>query len=535
MRGMRPLLLPLLVEARRSKESIEINNMDSPELPYSVSGHSPSLSSASEQQSPNTPTFSARGHSRYPSSTSSLASSPTTYDQMDSTPAGKRVLPDLKEEPQEREDESNIFNDSNRFYGCFCDDFEYVHEENCTQSTIALPSATEYDLTDGFFSDGEFSSSPRMKKRRAGDSPLSGFATRIGNRFPSISRRLRDRKTASTKSAANSLREDAPSRAASSRSSSLTGSIIYNPERLDSQLPPTPAKSVFNEREEDNAMTPIDIEKANRPFEEGSAEILASTPLLPPLMVEASTKTRELPVQSPLQSPTVADPSDSFSIVNTPIDTPQLPGLPSPPLSTKPSISSLHKQRLGHLVPSSEIPPIVIADPHDEWANILGHANFNIHPEPYFPDTFDLKSCKQMRANWDLARCNYMKHLVRTGEHYGATSKTYKLTEEKWAEIDVEWKKSHELIIAKTSEDTKNAESLRQTAMEPTALMKIPSLNGPCSDGKFPKLGDEDIVGPMVQIASTLQRRPSRKATFLKFLQDIISPTSVMMGREKSK
>merc|ERR1712093_94392 len=167
-------------------------------------------------------------------------------------------------------------------------------------------------------------------------------------------------------------------------------------------------------------------------------------------MMDASANTKQISMQSPLQSPSVAEAHDPFSGSVTPIDaiaTPQLPGMPSPPLSTKPSISSFHRStvsRPGHLVPSSEIPPIVIADPNDEWANKLGHANFTIYPEPYIPESFDLEACRQLRANWDLARCNYTKHLVRTGEHYGVTSKTYKLTEQKWAAIDAAWRNNNE-------------------------------------------------------------------------------------------
>jgi hypothetical protein len=55
-------------------------------------------------------------------------------------------------------------------------------------------------------------------------------------------------------------------------------------------------------------------------------------------------------------------------------------------------------------------------------------------------------------ADWDMAR-NYMKH-VRTGEHYGVTSKIYKLTEEKWADVDMQWKKNSELLIAKAGKAT---------------------------------------------------------------------------------
>lgn len=400
------------------------------------------------------------------------------------------------------------------------------------QSTIQLSSRPEfdYDLTDGFFSDGEVGLSPRSKKRRAGESSFSTLASRFGTRFPSFSRKWRVRWSAGDASIVlDSQRERASPRAASSRSSSLTNSIRQALEKPNEpQLPLTPTKSIFDE-EEATAPDSIDIDRANRNSGERE-EGFASTPLLPPLMVDASANSKQVPLQSPLQSPSVAESADQ-SAINSPIDmiaVPQIPGMPSPPLSTKPSISSFHRAQLnrpGHLVPSSEIPPIIIADANDEWANKLGHANFTIHPEPYMPDVFDIEACRQLRANWDLARCNYTKHLVRTGEHYGVTSKTYKMTEEKWLQTDAIWKKNNDLTIQNTVESDSDAFSTlkHNTFGEPSSsniVTKIPSLNDPTSGGKFPQLGDEDIVGPMVQVTAQLQRSPSKKAKLMRFLVD---------------
>ena len=400
------------------------------------------------------------------------------------------------------------------------------------QSSEQLSTGQEfdYDIADGFFSDGEFSASPRSKKRRANESTLNGLATRFGTRFPSFSRKWRLRKGSSSASFMSDAMQDASiSRANSSRSSSISNSGYPTAESsFESQMPPTPTRSVYGGRDEVTA--PIDIEKANRDIDERE-EGFATTPLLPPLMVDASANINQVTLQSPLQSPSVAEPKDPFSGNVSPIDaitTPYLPGIPSPPLSTKPSFSSFHRGtiiRHGNLVPSSEIPPIIIADLNDEWAMKLGHANFNIHPEPYVPDTFDLEACRQLRANWDLARCNYTKHLVRTGEHYGSTSKTYKLTEEKWASVEAMWRKNNDITIANTAESGSDAfATLKHTTLgDPgrnNIMTKIPSLNDPRSEGKFPQLGDEDIVGPMVQVAAQLQRSPSKKAKIIKFLTE---------------
>jgi hypothetical protein len=424
---------------------------------------------------------------------------------------------------------------ANMFYvdltlGQLGDDHRCTHRDSfMVQSTVQLSSKPDfdYDLTDEFFSDGEVGLSPRCKKRRAGES-ITSLASRIGTRFPSFSRKWRVRRGAGNASIeSDSQRERATSRAASSRSSSLNNSIRQGFEKsYEPQLPPTPAKSIFDEDEETPSPDSIDVERANR-YSGEREEGFVTTPLLPPLMVEASANTKHISIQSPLQSPSVAE-SAEHSIVNSSIDitaTPQVPGMPSPPLSTRPSISSFHRAQLnrpGHLVPSSEIPPIVIADADDEWSNKLGHANFTIQPEPYLPDVFDVEACRQMRANWDLAICNYTKHLVRTGEHYGVTSKTYKMTEEKWSQTDAIWKKNNDLTIQNTVDSDGDAFStLKHNAFgEPSSsniMTKIPSLNDPTSGGKFPQLGDEDIVGPMVQATSQLQRSPTKKAKLMKF------------------
>jgi hypothetical protein len=415
------------------------------------------------------------------------------------------------------------------------------------QSSVQLSTRSDfdYDLNDGFFSDGETGASPRFKKRRAGESPFSAIAMRLGTRFPSFSRKWRLRKQDNTPTFAfNDQRDPAASRAASTRSSSLSNSIFQGMDASQvPTTPPTPTKSLFDGREDNLSVAPIDIAKANRDSSERE-EGLASTPLLPPLMLDASANVNQVAMQSPLQSPSVADRADSFSGRNTPIDgvaTPQLPFMPSPPLSTKPSISSFHRVNLsrpGHLIPSSEIPPIVIADENDVWANKLGHANFNVHPEPYLPVIFDVEACRQLRANWDLARCNYTKHLVRTGEHYGVTSKTYALTEQKWAETDAIWKKNNDATIQYTVESGGDAFSTLKhstfgDANASNIMTKIPSLNDPQSPGKFPQLGDEDIVGPMVQATAQLQRSPSKKAKFMRFFVEKF-PTGLGLGKSTS-
>ncbi|KAK6600672.1 hypothetical protein H4I95_07654 [Botrytis cinerea] len=501
--GLAEFRLPGHIAERKARESLPELDMD-----LSCSIHTQN-SSASELPSPVTPTFSTRGHMRHPSSASSIESqylyespsSPTFTSHI----AGKRSLPDVQEEPRcEREndfvfedDDDDDIPDCDELYNCLCDDLYCLHSDtSMAQSSVQLSTNhdLDYDLSDGFFSDGEFSINSRYKKRRGNESPLNGLTSRFGTKFPSFARKWNSRKA--TGSSAASISSDTQRDYATSRAPSTTSFL--------------------------------DIEKAKAStseFEEG----LAGTPLLPPLMTDVLANA-QFKMQSPLQSPSVADSSDPMSGTNTPIDfitTYQLPGIPSPPLSTKPSISSFHRStiRSNYIIPSSEIPTILIAEENDEWANKLGHANFVIHPEPYVPETFDLEACRQLRADWDLARCNYTKHVVRTGEHYGVTSKTYKLTEEKWAQIDLQWMKNNELTIATTAQSSTDAfATLKHNTLgnssSSNVMTKIPSLNDPRSEGKFPQLGDEDIVGPMVQAAAQLRRNPSKKAKLLRFLTD---------------
>jgi hypothetical protein len=306
----------------------------------------------------------------------------------------------------------------------------------------------------------------------------------------------------------------------------MTSSIHQLPvhdlsEKFSSSLLST--RSSREQLSDTSAPLPIDTTKANGLDPE--AERLASTPLLPPMLV--TTRFDDVPTQSPLQSPSVAMADPMHSVATTPVDSPPMRAYPTPPLSTKASIASFKAARQSPLVPSADIPPIMLADPDDKWALTLGHDNFTIHPEPYMPDVCDAASLKQLFANWEQARHNFTKHQVRMAEHNGPTSKVYLLCEQKWAEIDAEWKKNNDLATSCATGLGEEAEP--SSPLEPAPLSKMPTLNDPKSDGKFPKLGDEDIVGPMVQIASPiLQRTPPRKRAFFKFLADLRFPASFL-------
>lgn len=95
MRGreLRPFLLPQEVEARKAREGDTMM-----QSPISTTGHAQHLSGSSSISDLTSPTFSLRGHSRLPSSTSSLASSPVIRESMDGYGTVNRPLTDVKEE-----------------------------------------------------------------------------------------------------------------------------------------------------------------------------------------------------------------------------------------------------------------------------------------------------------------------------------------------------------------------------------------------------------------------------------------------------
>lgn len=168
----------------------------------------------------------------------------------------------------------------------------------------------------------------------------------------------------------------------------------------------------------------------------------------------------------------------------------------------------------------------MLSDPNDEWANKLGHANFTIQPEPYEPATCDIDSFNQLRADWEIARCNFAKHLVRTGEHYGATSNIYKLTGEKWEFINRQWRVQQDALMNQLGAMDGVALTLTQSNLQRCEQeVRIPRLH---DNAKFPEMGDEDIVGPMsvapaTEISGFCRDKTMKKRNLFKFFQDLVS------------
>ncbi|KAI8634499.1 hypothetical protein F5Y19DRAFT_213352 [Xylariaceae sp. FL1651] len=520
--GLRPLRLPLLVEQRRKQQeeasSIAViavgemtdNDISSPSYkhrqqpPLRQRQFAVTDSASSDVTSPVTPTFSARGHLRYSSSMSSFElvtpasceDSPSSPTQTIQTP-GKRVLDDVEEEPFEYEHFSHVDVDdvdvayddvSDHFdlYDCLCDEPCMHRDPDLVRSATnfyARGIDVEYDV--GCLSDSDSPFSQRLSRKRQWDGsvpPFMGLSYRLGSRFPSFTRWRSPRKLSTVSSPVSDITSErrSMSRAASSRSSSLSATGRYLPDRSNEPpLPPTPALSFFESSDSITLPGPLDMEQADSVLSSIQRErAQARTPLLPPMM--NSNSADQFSAQpSPLQSPTIASPFE---------EEPQSPLVLSPPLSTKPSISSFRQ-----IIVSGELPPISAPD---AWSDLLGHANFTISPVPYKPDVATLSSLRDLRADWETARVNYTKHLVRTGEHYGITSKTYAYTEEKWAEIERTWRGFHddvaEAVVA-------SGEATSCEKFDESIITTVPVMDG---EGKFPERGDEDIVGPMVREAT---------------------------------
>ena len=579
-RELKKFVLPQWIEARKRAEG----DMESPS-PTSYPHHLSQSSTLSGSTSPTTPS-STRGHSRLPSSTSSLASSPAMNDSIDGFGSAKRPLTDVREEPQDRDEDYEMvdatverpsYEGKQKLHWAkrilYTDRSPEEVPSTASDADWSLYQPTALDCSAAYdFADdpvtSDFAPNPSAKRRCAEDVPLSpmdGLSSRLGSRMPSfsrsVSRKFKSRKASPVIAMPDRTQETGRSRA-NSNAPSLAGSTVEFGELKGPQLPPTPRRSVADDRFEDAYLALTNNEKTHAEQIEEMDEavdhqVKPTTPLLPPIMTHLPSDIQEVPYQSPLQSPTVVDPEAS-SVLNSPLPTPRIAGLPSPPLSSRPSVASFHRQRgLGPVSPSAEIPSMTISDSDDKWAEPLGHANFNIYPEPYVAEDTTLMACKQLRADWEVARSKYLKHLVRTGENYGITSKVYRLTEEKWSEVDTTWKHNVELSFSRIPELTSPTESAatprrtsrRQSDATPNKanpLTSVSSTDTPkvnakvdckfpaLGEGKFPAIGDEGIVGPMEVVAPQEPQRKKRKMGFFRWMQGVWPAGTYALGRRHS-
>ncbi|KAL1861765.1 hypothetical protein VTK73DRAFT_6927 [Phialemonium thermophilum] len=544
---LKPLILPQLVEQRKQLEIYQ----DSLDGDQTIIYFPPRSSSSSDlaSLSPVTPTFSRSGHSRYSGSASSLeqivppscVESPTSPTQHGhSVKTSKSQLPDVQEDPlREAEDGSTSINHDG-LYDCLCDE-PCIHRsaDSIEASGQYFGSDVDYDL--GFLSDGDFERSPRSKRRRgASVSTLNGWGKQIGSRFPHFSRLKSVSKRSNptfTPASEPSLDQRtslsrAASRAPSSRSSSVSAPAYGAPPSTKGQsLLPTPAMSLYGSTDSIILSPHPDTEDAGFREAVERDRAMTTTPLLPPLLTDVPSSSVAPSLQaSPLQSPTVASAEFPPPALEPTASSSQT--YPTPPLSSKPSVSSFHPAAglaLGSAVtsPTSEASlsiPNLMMEP-DKWSDRLGHANFVIVPQPYRPAMATLEALSAFRVDWDRARVNFTKHLVRTGEHYGTTSNTYVLTQAKWDEIENEWS-SHEddlirrIVQSGGGHDDELVDSLRKRSQDevmPAAVSKM--LH---AESKFPERGDIDIVGPMQRDAVMIRDASEDKKHVSAWLKNLV-------------
>ena len=149
------------------------------------------------------------------------------------------------------------------------------------------------------------------------------------------------------------------------------------------------------------------------------------------------------------------------------------------------------------------------------------------------PEMFDLASCRQLRTDWFAAKGQFARHLSRTSDLYSTTSKIHHLTQEKWAQIDDQWKRNYIETVARSQSSHASGLSEETLDVGPAPSTELPSLNGPKSEGKFPTLGDEGIVGPMVREKPPAPQKRGRKRSFWKFLQGVFDGSVPFSRGEK--
>ena len=505
-----------------------------------------SAPSSNAPSSPCSPCVSVFSHSHKPSrsggSSSSLASSPITRESFDLWgPGPAKRLEDVTEEPQERDETWQRMSTGSINWG-------RLEETSGRGAASAIdmsgdrtaPPRLSFDPSirgsppDSDYSFGEHetwsTNLPKQrqnKRQRSAEYPVGGRTSKLLQHFPSLSKRWKHKSGVNPQLSIITSQGRAISRTSSGTSSQLISPAVSAISKHESHLP-SPVRTTFDDRLSDSPAR-IDITKS--PLSQEEEQPQATTPLLPPIFSELSRKSS--PIQSPLQSPTIAaapvfPPATSL----TPTSTPQLPSLPSPPLSTRPSLTSMRGRSRANTAttPAPQIPALSMLDEQNEdpWAKKLGHADFSIYPEPYTAEVVDIDSFEELRANHDMARSNYEKHRAETCENYGPTSKVYLLTQEKWKSVNAQWEKEIERMT---------------TILRPNVAL------GPALDvvedtsGKFPKLGDDGIVGtmdveparvpsmkkirdqtPTVVMEPAFPRSPtsSRKRSFLKFISDVL-------------
>ncbi|KAF2863937.1 hypothetical protein K470DRAFT_261456 [Piedraia hortae CBS 480.64] len=433
-----------------------------------------------------------RSHRRF-SSSSSVYSAPDS-PAIAPLVAAKRSLGDLVEEPAELDDESNK---EEQLLGddclCICDQVLCVHQQ-CS-SPVAI-SQLEDDLLP--VSDLRLNSLPTpVSELRQDALPIHRSSpdvttSRWNRHLPSsLSRKLRGTKTAPPSAIATPVRSAPVSRASSVRPPHPPGGHV--------EAPPTPPLSPEQSRSDMLPTSPSIMDVAvSRPkpmADPIDRQANASTPLLPPFIMPTKGDPGESPL-SPLQSPSIAT-GTQFSF-----------------LSPKTSNASFGEVRQA----------APVSERSDYWAAVLGHANFHIQPEPYMPAASTLDSLRQLLSDWDKASVAYMIRERQIDEHHGSRSQVLKHAQEKWAEINAQWRAYYNRVEREAAEKGEIERYKRTPADQQSTVAAMPTLVDPKQPSKFPLVNEADVVGPMVKYTTRfpLPIAPSspKRTAFVRLLTD---------------
>lgn len=126
-------------------------------------------------------------------------------------------------------------------------------------------SVDDYDLTDAGMD------VPHSPKKRRSDSVSGKGLSRVStmsNRWKSSPRRPSEDADGDA-----SFPDHWRSRTSSAASSALVSPTSYPISRIESTIPPSPARTIFEERLSESGVSPIDVSEVNRQFEIGRAHV----------------------------------------------------------------------------------------------------------------------------------------------------------------------------------------------------------------------------------------------------------------------
>ena len=390
---------------------------------------------------------------------------------------------------------------------------EVTPGESSTYAGAPNPYRLDIALADCFARDNGANESG-LKRRRSGGSTINSLTKGVITRLPSLSKRKGRKQASMSRSEGNSGVSSPVQPRSRSNSRARSRSLFRRSDVPEVEPAGSESLTMSGRFETIEEIEQDDPASGLQPFRPSSNHEVdperltferVQTPLLPALMESRPQKDASTPVE-----PIKLVDSPFGEIHYDPTNSIQA----TPQLSAQNSSTVLRQgyQRSENQMSINTSPSGL---PDNEWSDRLGHANFVISPEPYLPDHFNPETCSALLADWNKARSEFSKHLARTNKNFGHESRTYRLTEEKWSEIDSEWKRYYDeaRCAVPMSEG-----SLPTSPTEPLPVVKIPSLD----DEKFPQLWDYEIVGPMERIAppepapTPFKRTASKTAGLMK-------------------